>query len=387
MVFLDKDQLERINAIIKRYTDWYKRRILGPTYTEKPSNIKIDETKLTPMDRSVIELSFELGINEAVLKESEWKDYSWDALQESKKPLTPIQKLQIEASELSMNSKFRRLGEDITSGLYDKLAQATSKVVSEAQVKGIIHDKIKVGVEANRAYYDVAHDLVGDLKEQQRNWARVASTEMHAARQNGIASAIATGTDFYEDADGVESDVAVTLAPDACKDCNRIYIDEATGHPKIFKLVELLKNTGTNYQRPWRENAKPVIPPLHPSCHCRIRYVPPGWGWNEKGRFTLVDPDKAFPEKEVKKAIDTEPHSLLHASHAVLPEESYIQGLKGPHGLEELGHLIPRLRKLYYLYIREPFGKKIKDLLDTAQAKHFHETVAQKRLKGTKNAV
>jgi hypothetical protein len=142
----------------------------------------------------------------------------------------------------------------------------------------------------------VAKDLVGDLKEKKRNWYRVASTEMHKARQLGVANAIIGKKDIYRDSEGINSLVTIVPAPDACDDCKRLYL-EAGGNPRIFKITELLSNAGSNYQRPWRKNAKPVVPPLHPHCFCRIRYAPPGWGWNKEGRFTLLDPQVAFGKK------------------------------------------------------------------------------------------
>ena len=378
MAILDKDQFDRIAEIVKRYTTWFTRRLFGESYSKETPNVNVNVEPLIELPASLIRLSFQLGLKESVLKEKEWEQLDWDALTDSLRPLTPVQELQVQASELSAHTRYRRLSEDITNGLYERLALETAKVVTEAQVRGVIKEQVKVGVAANRAYYDVAKDLVGQLKEQQRNWGRVASTEMHAARQNGIASAIVSKTDIYSDGEGEDSLVAVSMAPDACSDCRRLYLDPNTGKPKIFKLSELMANAGTNYQRPWRVNAKPVIPPLHPFCFCRLRYIPPGWGWNNEGRFTMINPKEAFPEVvkgELSKAIDEEPHSLLGASHSVLPEEGYIRGLHGENGIEELEHLIPRLKKLHQMYIRdEHLSKRLEELLRIARAQHHLES-------------
>lgn len=381
MAIINKDQYDRIAGIVRRYTDWFVNRLFSPTYVSKPE-VSIDEDKLTELSTSMVKLSFDLGVTEASLKDSEWSQYTWDALKDSQRPLTEIQKLQVQATEMSAATQYRRLADDIVNGLFDRLAQATRTTVSEAQVRGEIKEQIRAGVEGNRSYRDVAHSLVGELKEQQRNWTRVASTEMHAARQRGVAEAIRSGIDIYENSEGNDSLVAVVPAPDACRDCKRLYLDERTGHPKIFKLSELMSNEGTNYVRPWRDNAEPVVPPLHPHCFCRLRYVPPGWGWNEQGRFTMTQPEKAFSKSEnlvpsggepLSKAVSQDAHSLLHASKESMPSEDYIRSLQGPEGLQELDQMIPRLQKLMDMYADniEKY-RQLEELLRAAQTMHYH---------------
>jgi len=298
MAILTKEKLDKVAEIIRRHVEWLLWRLLGSSFSSVDSSkVDIPSAAADQLPVSMIQLSFILGEQEAILKESEWTDYGWIDLEAAaKKPRTELEQLQIKAAELSAYSSYRRLGDDIVNGLYDKLAQTTGAVVSESQVRGTIKDKIRFGVDTNRAYFDVAKDLVGDLKEKQRNWYRVASTEMHKARQLGVANAIIGKKDIYKDSEGIDSLVTIVPAPDACGDCNKLYLD-SKGNPKIFKLSELLGNTGSNYHRPWRKNAKPVVPPLHPHCYCRIRYAPPGWGWNQEGRFTLLDPQVAFGKK------------------------------------------------------------------------------------------
>jgi hypothetical protein len=152
-----------------------------------------------------------------------------------------------------------------------------------------------------------------------------------------------SGTDVYRFANGAESNVAVAHDSDACQDCVRIYNDPKTGNPRIFKISELLANEGSNYQRPWRRNAKPVIPPLHPGCFGRLRYVPAGWGWSAQGKFTLVDPEQSLAsvkeEIPVKKA-----HELLNrtTSNSYVPTDEQIAALAAediPTALEKVDAL------------------------------------------------
>jgi hypothetical protein len=375
MAILTKEQLDKIREIIQRHVSWFIWRLFGDKFAESdPSQVAVPKYIQDQLPTSLTKLSFVLGREEALMKESEWKSYSWDSLEQAAaKKLTPVEELQVQAADLAAYSKYRQLGEDIANGIFEKLAQQTNQAVSEGQVRGIIQDKIKFGTETTRRYSDVANDLRDALQENKRNWERVASTEMHQARQQGVVHAIVNKLDFYEDSAGADSLVAVVPAPDACSDCDRLYLSQS-GTPKIFKLSELLANAGTNYQRPWRDNAMPVVPPLHPHCFCRLRYVPPGWGWNKDGRFTLIDPKSAFPKVEksepLTKGIDQNAHSLLHASNATFPTREYLAQVEDP---KELEHIERRLKKLEQLYINDPdLHKRVSDLLHYVRGRHFH---------------
>jgi len=375
MAILTKEQLDKIREIVQRHVSWFIWRLFGDEFASSdPSKVTASKHIQDQLPVSLTKLSFVLGREEALMKESEWGSYTWDNLAEAAaKQLTPVEKLQVQAAALSAYSKYRRLGEDISNGLFSRLADETNQAVSEGQVRGIIQDKIEFGTETTRKYSDVANDLSGALKENKRNWTRVASTEMHQARQQGVASAIINKVDIYEHGEGPDSLVTVVPAPDACIDCNRLYLSRS-GNPKIFRLSELMGNAGSNYQRPWREHARPVVPPLHPHCFCRLRYVPPGWGWNKEGRFTLTDPKAAFPEvaksEPLSKGIDQNAHSLLHASNATLPTREYLMQIEDP---KELEHIERRLKKLEQLYVHdEKIHTRISDLLHYARGLHFH---------------
>jgi len=296
---LSRAQIEKLAEIIRCHTTWLMWRMFGDQeITEKDLHDLKASGKL-PMDvnASAIRYAYVLGKLQSLLKEAEFKKLTWKQLQEvATGRYTDVDKLQIKAAELSAQTEFRSLMDDIKNGLYQRLAQATHRTVTEGHVRSTISDKIKTGTDLNQTYRQVARELVEALKEPHRNWERLAATELHTAKQRGVMTAISQKEGIYADSDGIDSDVAIVHDADMCDDCRRIYYDPKTGNPKIFKLKELLENEGTNYQRPWRLHAKPVVPPLHPHCFGRLRYVPPGWGWNDMGRFTLLRPEEAFPE-------------------------------------------------------------------------------------------
>jgi hypothetical protein len=358
MAILTRDQIEKLAEIIRKHATWVVWRLLGDKYVFQKDIDKLTQEGTLPMgvQTPVIQHSFVLGRMESLLKEAEWKGFTWDQLVDAATAKhTDLQKLQIEATELSANVTLRGLFDDIQRGLYQEIAQATGQAVTEAVVKEKVAEEIKDGVESRKGYIKVANGLVDSLKETQRNWHRVAVTEMHSAKEKGVVSSILSGEGVYRRADGPESFVAVMCDPDACQDCRRLYLDPTTGHPKIFLLSELLSNEGTNYIRPWRQNARPVIPPLHPHCFCRLRYVPPGWGWNDKGRFTVVDSDRYSEhlQSKVDKSVgilskaDDGDHSLLRTSQQQIPSQEEIDSIQTRQEAVQLAESLDKIKELY----------------------------------------
>jgi hypothetical protein len=320
MVFLTKEQIAKLAETIRLHASWLTWRFFGSQYITEADLQALKRLGILPMDVQVesIRYAFVLGELEALLKEAEWKQLSFDDLiSAAKATQTPLQQLQIEASESSALSVFRGLEEEIKRGVFDKLVAASQKAIDESTIKEKVKDVIKIGLEAHKNYREVAKDLKEDLKGSKRNWYRVADTELHAARQRGVVSAILSGIDVYRFANGVESNVAVVHGAKACEDCLRIYNDPKTGNPKIFKLRELMENAGSNYDRPWRKNAKPVVPPLHPFCRGRLVYVPEGFGWDSRGEFTVVD-EGPQDKKSLGELED------MKKSHELLSQASFI---------------------------------------------------------------
>lgn len=296
-IFLTKEQIAKLAEIIRNHATWLTWKLLGTHYISEVDLQQLKKQGLLPTGVQVesIRYSFVLGELESLLREAQWKNLDWPTLVSAANARqTPVQEMQIEASELTALTQFRGLEQDIQHGLYEALARATQSAIDSSVIKEKIKDTIKIGVEARKNYKQVAKELRETLQETKRNWHRVASTELHSAKQQGVVSSILNGIDVYRHADGADSNVAIVPDPDACDDCKRLYLDPKTGNPRIFKLSEIIANTGTNYIKPWRQNAKPVVPPLHPHCFCRIRYVPPGWGWDAKGKFTLINAEASW---------------------------------------------------------------------------------------------
>jgi hypothetical protein len=356
MPVLTKEQIDKLSKIIQKHVTWITWRIFGTDYVSDKEIDRLKAEGLLPTDvqTSSIKYAFVLGKLESLLKEAEWKDLSWEDLKEAAEARhTEVEKLQIQASELSAYTVLRGLEDDIRDRVFTDISNATQEAIDEAYIKDVVKEEVKTGVEYSKTMSEVSEKLyqrTGDLK---RDWNRVAITEMHAARQNGVVSAIVNKVDVYKHGDGEDSQVSVVPDPRACDDCLRLYTEG--GNPKIFKLSELLGNSGTNYIRPWRANAKPVIPPLHPSCYCRLRYLPKGWGWENK-KMVLKDPGKIVERarakmSSVKKSIEilkVNPHQLLDSSKEVsMPTEADVDNAGSVEDLEDLLTKLQVLRKMH----------------------------------------
>lgn len=335
---INQDQINRLLEIFRSKLTWLVWRLMGNKYVSQQDIANLKKQKLLPMNAQIEanELAFVFGKLEAVLKKAEWRNLSWeDVLKAAKTRQSDIQQLQIQSSELSTFSVIRGLVEDIQKGLFDSLSDFTQKPVTEGVIRNIIGDVVKEGVESRENYKVVGDRLATLLNERKRLWRRVALTEMHTARQAGVVNAIVSGVDVYKYSEKEESNVAVQVTGGACEDCRRIYLNPETGHPKFFKIKELLSNSGSNYIRPWRKNAKPVVPPLHPNCVCFIRYVPPGYDWDAKGRLVMSDKASIKVEKSLEILRKSQPsekenYTLLQESidDIQIPTEDEIMSLK-----------------------------------------------------------
>ena len=117
MAILTKEQLDKIREIIQRHVSWFIWRLFGDKFAESdPSQVAVPKYIQDQLPTSLTKLSFVLGREEALMKESEWKSYSWNSLEQAAaKKLTPVEELQVQAADLSAYSKYRQLGEDIAN--------------------------------------------------------------------------------------------------------------------------------------------------------------------------------------------------------------------------------------------------------------------------------
>lgn len=160
----------------------------------------------------------------------------------------------------------------VTSALQDQLGmyQAVGKVIPEA-----------VGNTTER--YKVIQQLRELTNDWERDWHRVAHSEMWDAKVQGEANAIIDGESPVSKK-GTETMVFKRPAPNACNKCKQLYLESDGVTPKLFKITELQAN-GSNYgkrQADW----KPTLGILHPNCMCPLSVMPDGYKFDSSGQLT-----------------------------------------------------------------------------------------------------
>ena len=189
---------------------------------------------------------------------------------------------------------------DKTRQLIDKL-----KIDVMTRVEGIIRENntsYRNDALQNLDRTDILDDLVkestlGKLRqklrdtshEANRDWARVASTEMSNAI--GIASVDRIVSDNgAKDLEDVYVFRITVKDGKTCKWCKRFYND-TDGSPKVYKLSTLLGN-GSNYGKK-RDDWQATHMATHPNERCSpMIELKPGWALNTDGSIRYIGLDK-----------------------------------------------------------------------------------------------
>lgn len=176
-------------------------------------------------------------------------------------------------TQLSIDNLTQRMTSAvITSALQNQLDmyQAIGQVVPEA-------------VKKNTDRYKVVQQLRDLTQDWERDWHRVAHSEMWDAKVQGEANAIMDNESPISKK-GKDTMVFKRPAPNACNKCKQLYLEADGITPKLFKITELQAN-GSNYgkkQADW----KPTLGILHPNCMCPLSVMPDGYKFDSSGQLT-----------------------------------------------------------------------------------------------------
>lgn len=176
-------------------------------------------------------------------------------------------------TQLSIDNLTQRMTSSvITSALQNQLDmyQAIGQVVPEA-------------VKKNTDRYKVVQQLRDLTQDWERDWHRVAHSEMWDAKVQGEANAI-MDNESPVSKKGKDTMVFKRPAPNACNKCKQLYLESDGITPKLFRITELQAN-GSNYgkkQADW----KPTLGILHPNCMCPLSVMPDGYKFDSSGQLT-----------------------------------------------------------------------------------------------------
>lgn len=269
-----KQEQEAIEKIMENYGEVLKYILTGEG--EIPVELR-KKLKLPKQFAGRIRNSYRYGKLKILQKKdlNEIKPNELEKLLEQVK-LTPIEEKSIAYLNAKADMHIWNLTTKISTGIMAEDIQ--DKIHMYQTIREIIPDSIAEMDER----YPVIEKLRDNSKDWERDWYRVAHTEMWDAQINGQVQAILDGESLLSNKGG-KTLVYKRPAPNACRKCKELYLEKDGITPKVFELSELLAN-GTNYdlkQAEW----KPVAGITHPNCSCPVSIVPNGYEFDKEGKL------------------------------------------------------------------------------------------------------
>lgn len=239
---------------------------------------------------SLVEYPYLLGKLRALLKQADYNRLSFNQIKGMASTITytPLEQARLRELKKESVQLLRNVDADIRAGVLTALQPVQHEAITDQMVRQTVTQRIEAGVIKRRTFKEMATDVAKVTGDRFRDWQRVTANESWKAHNRGYVDTIIQGQGPYkDDKRGYGTQVRVMTRPDACSECKRDYLDNH-GNPRIFTLGELVSNGNNSGPRNER---KPIVPPHHPFCNCILQYVPIGFGYDDKGNFTLTDPE------------------------------------------------------------------------------------------------
>jgi hypothetical protein len=276
---LTKRQLKRIEEIIKKRFLVFTYETLGE---DALSEEELDLLKRTGLLRESVRNfvgdAYTLGKIAALVERETARAVSYDDVLRIAKKMqiqTGVEKKAVQYAKEHAGEYIKGLRDDMIKEVRASSARVGSEAVRAVQ------NKVAEAIENRNTVSQLKTELFHAVDDRNRDWQRVANTEMQASIQNGIYSEIV-------EAFGSEQLVYKRPAPDACKHCLRLHLDE-DGVPRIFPLSSLAASNVGLKANAWRA----TIGPVHPWCQCQLHMVPAGYGFVKQNiaatKFTFMD--------------------------------------------------------------------------------------------------
>jgi hypothetical protein len=280
-VILSDKQLADVTQTIMDHHLAFLVRIIGLDFLPPQDVARLRRKGLIPKNpQNLPEQAFVFGVLAQGLEDSTVKGMSYGEFIEHIKvkpiPLTFEEKQAVKAVRRSIANRVKGLG--------NLLDQKTQQVMIEAdhgqrrRLETRIRSTLVQGIEKRKSVAQVAGALARLTKDMQRDWHRVAATEMHNAFIEGRVASIQKRNS------GVDPLVFKRCRSDACDHCKDHYLEKDGMTPKVFKLSELVANGTTNEGRTLG-NWKSTLGCLHPWCQCTLHELPPGFAFDHKGNL------------------------------------------------------------------------------------------------------
>lgn len=272
---LTQQQINQITKIINEHMNV----LLELTTGKKFDNSRLaKKLKLPKQISDLITDSYKYG-KLGILKNKNLKNMSPKDVNELLKAvkLTPAQKQSVSYLKLKAEQNIQSLTSRITTSIVNSALQ------EQLNVYETILEVIPDALEKNPTDFSkVAREMREKSKDWNRDWDRIAYSEMWDSKLNGEVNAIIDNESPVSQ-QGMDTRVFKRPAPNACAHCKKHYLEKDGKTPKVFTVSELLAN-GNNYGKKVAD-WKPTLGIMHPHCICPLSVLPDGWEFDNMGQL------------------------------------------------------------------------------------------------------
>lgn len=281
MAKLTRSQIRQIQRIINDHMEVLMQITVGDG---KPSPRLVKKLGLPEAIVDLITTSYKYG----KLGVLQGKDLSTMSESDVKKlmrniKLTKSQQNSVDYSKIKAQQSIDSLSQRITSSV------VTMAIQSDLSMWEAVKEVIPAAMENDTPRYKVIQELREKTGDWERDWHRVAHSEMWDAKLQGEAEAI------MNDESPLSKDKGETLvykrpAHNCCNKCRQLYLEKDGVTPKVFRLADLMAN-GTNYgkkQADWL----PTLGILHPNCMCTLNVMPKDTTFDAQGNLVFKPNNK-----------------------------------------------------------------------------------------------
>ena len=271
---LTKRQLKEIEDLINRRFLSFTFEALGEEALSE-SEVALLRRKglLRPGTRHMTGDAYTLGKIAALVDRRSMRSVSYDEVLRAAKRMVP----RTSVEKRAMQHAAEHAGIYI-KGLRDSMLRDVSAVATRHRGAAVrrVGEVVSEAIGERKTISELKSDLFHSFENHNRDWQRVAHTEINTSIQQGIYQEIKEKSD-----EGAEQLVYKSPNPDACQHCKRVYLRADGITPKVFKLSELHETNVGRKARNWL----PTIGSVHPWCNCQLQVIPDGFDFVKKKVF------------------------------------------------------------------------------------------------------
>jgi hypothetical protein len=284
--------IDLIRKIIEKHYARLVISVLGGAEMSKEELKKLRDMGVDPSNRDsfLTEVYLHNFLNSPPTKESPRTSNAMKQQQkdEKLKPVGEAHDYSIENLNENIKQQINKLKTDVGSRIEGIIRENNEKYKFQA-LGNLTRDNFMDIIEKESSISKVKQKLKATSKQANRDWTRVAVTEISNAIGIGSVDRIVT-----DNKNSDLNEVYVFRIPvrdsKTCKYCRRFYLD-SDGSPRLYRLSTLLAY-GSNYGKK-QDEWNPVIGATHPNTRTSaIIELKPGWKLTSSGDVTFIGLDK-----------------------------------------------------------------------------------------------